>query len=80
MKQLIINETLSYVKTAGGYSVADRARFAREYLRLGYTDGVVENIQILVDTIDTLNKRLAHSESERFEDHLHTRRQLTNSF
>lgn len=80
MKQLIMNDTLEYVETPGGFTVADRGRFAREYLRLGYNDGVVEQMQALLDTIDTLNKRLAHSESERFEDHLHTRRQLTGSF
>ena len=80
MKQVIISEVTGGIQTANNFTVKDRANFAQEYLRLAYTDGVIEQIQALVDTIDTLNKRLAHSESERFDSHLHTRRQLSSSF
>lgn len=79
MKQVIMYETLEQIKTPNGYTVADRARFAQEYLRLGYSDGVIEQVQYLLDTIDTLNKRLAHSESERFEPYT-SRRQVTSIF
>ena len=79
MKQVIINQTTTQIKTANGYTVADRVNFAQEYLRLNYSDGVIEQIQCLVDTIDTLNKRLAHSESERFEPY-NSRRQVTSIF
>lgn len=79
MRQLVMNQTLEQIKTPNNYSVADRARFAQEYLRLGYNEGVLEQLQTLLDTIDTLNKRLAHSESERFEP-MNARRQYTSIF
>lgn len=79
MRQLIMNQTMEQIKTPNNYSVADRARFTQEYLRLGYTEGVLEQVQHLLDTIDTLNKRLAHSESERFES-MNSRRQYTSIF
>ena len=67
MKQILMNRSLEAVQTASGLTVAQVGYQASEYLRLGYDDGVVEQLQILLDTIDTLNKRLVHSESERFD-------------
>lgn len=67
MKQLLMNKSLEAVETRTGYNAAQVGYMASEYLRLGYDDGVVEQLQALLDTIDTLNKRLVHSESERFE-------------
>ena len=66
MKQILMNRTLESIDTSSGLNVAQVGYQASEYLRLGYTDGVVEQLQILLDTIDTLNKRLVHSETERF--------------
>lgn len=76
MKQLLMNKSLEAVETHTGYNAAQVGYMASEYLRLGYDDGVVEQLQILLDTIDTLNKRLVHSESERFEPS-NSRRLLT---
>lgn len=67
MKQILMNRTLESIETSSGHSVAQVGYMASEYLRLGYDDGVIEQLQLLLDTIDTLNKRLVHSESERFE-------------
>lgn len=67
MKQIVMNKSLEAVETRTGYNAAQVGYMASEYLRLGYDDGVVEQLQVLLDTIDTLNKRLVHSESERFE-------------
>lgn len=76
MKQLLMNKSLEAVETRTGYNAAQVGYMASEYLRLGYDDGVVEQLQVLLDTIDTLNKRLVHSESERFEPS-NSRRSLT---
>lgn len=76
MKQLLMNKSLEAVETRTGYNAAQVGYMASEYLRLGYDDGVVEQLQVLLDTIDTLNKRLVHSESERFEPS-NSRRLLT---
>ena len=67
MKRILMNRTLESIETASGLNVAQVGYRASEYLRLHYDDGVIEQLQILLDTIDTLNKRLVHSESERFE-------------
>jgi hypothetical protein len=71
-----MNKSLEAVETRTGYNAAQVGYMASEYLRLGYDDGVVEQLQVLLDTIDTLNKRLVHSESERFEPS-NSRRLLT---